>query len=98
VGHQLYRRLPQAFVEGVLEAFNAGRMTEADACTRLGLKRSRSYCCGEIGCGDGRPGRWARPASKAGDGRRRSRRGSIPNAVICKQRRSTSEGASTLPC
>jgi hypothetical protein len=43
VGHQLYRRLPQAFVEEVLEAFNASRMTEQHACTLLGLKRSRLY-------------------------------------------------------
>jgi len=42
VGHQLYRRLPQAFVVEVLETFNGHRMTERQACTLLGLKRSGS--------------------------------------------------------
>jgi len=43
VGHQLYRRLPQAFVVETLEAFNDHRMTERQACALLGLKRSRFY-------------------------------------------------------
>jgi hypothetical protein len=43
VGHQLYHRLPQAFVEEVLEAFNDRRMTERRACELLRLGRSRLY-------------------------------------------------------
>jgi hypothetical protein len=43
VGEQLYRRLPHEFVKEVLEAFNDRRMTEQQACTLLGLKRSRLY-------------------------------------------------------
>lgn len=43
MGQQLYQRLPQAFVEEVLEAFNDQRMTERQACELLGLKRARLY-------------------------------------------------------
>lgn len=43
MGHQLYQRLPQAFVEDVLEAFNDRRMTERQACELLALGRSRLY-------------------------------------------------------
>lgn len=43
MGQQLYRRLPQEFVKEVLEAFNDRRMAEQQACTLLGLKRSRLY-------------------------------------------------------
>ena len=43
MGHQLYRRLPQAFVVETLEAFNDHRMTERQACALLGLKRARLY-------------------------------------------------------
>ena|GEM_PF-3763229 len=39
MGHQLYHRLPQAFVEEVLEAFNDRRMTERPA--RLEARRPR---------------------------------------------------------
>lgn len=43
MGHQLYRRLPQALVVEVLEAFNDHRMTEGQACALLGIKRARLY-------------------------------------------------------
>lgn len=43
MGHQLYRRLPQAFVNEVLEAFNDRRMAEQRARELLGLGRSRLY-------------------------------------------------------
>ncbi len=43
MGQQLYRRVPQALVEEVLEAFNDRRMTERQACAVLGLKRTRLY-------------------------------------------------------
>lgn len=43
MGQQLYRRLPQAFVVEVLEAFNDQRMTEKQACALLGIKRTRLY-------------------------------------------------------
>lgn len=43
MGPQLYQRVPQAFVEEVLEAFNDRRMTEQQACALLGLKRGRLY-------------------------------------------------------
>jgi hypothetical protein len=36
VGQQLYRRVPQAFVEEILEAFNDRRMTERQACALSG--------------------------------------------------------------
>ncbi len=36
---QLHRRLPGPFVGEVLEAFNAHRMSETQACTLLGIKR-----------------------------------------------------------
>src|SRR6202011_2703807 len=40
---QLYRRVAHEFVNVVVEAFNDHRMTEEQACTLLGLKRSRLY-------------------------------------------------------
>ncbi len=40
---QLHRRLPGPFVGEVLEAFNAHRMSETQACTLLGIKRARLY-------------------------------------------------------
>ncbi|MGH2404852.1 MAG: hypothetical protein ACRDGN_10360 [bacterium] len=43
MSQQLYRRLPQAFVVEVLDAFNDHRMTERQACALLGLKRARLY-------------------------------------------------------
>ena len=39
----LHRRLPAPFVEDVLEAFNAGRMSETQACVLLEIKRARLY-------------------------------------------------------
>lgn len=40
---QLHRRLPIAFIEEVLEAFNSNRMSEGQTCTLLGIKRARLY-------------------------------------------------------
>jgi hypothetical protein len=40
---QLHRRLPQEFVEEILEAFNEGRVTEEQAQALLGIKRTRLY-------------------------------------------------------
>lgn len=40
---QLFHRLPSAFVDLTLEAFNNGSICAADACTRLGIGRSRLY-------------------------------------------------------
>jgi hypothetical protein len=43
VGEQIHKRLAKGFVEGVLEGFNEGRLTETQACTMLGIKRARLY-------------------------------------------------------
>lgn len=40
---QLHRRLPQEFVEEILEAFNEGRVTEEQGQALLGIKRTRLY-------------------------------------------------------
>jgi len=40
---QLHRRLHAPFIDDVLEVFNAGRMSEAQACALLELKRARLY-------------------------------------------------------
>ena len=40
---QLHKRLPQDFVEEILEAFNSHRLSEEEACELLGLKRARLY-------------------------------------------------------
>jgi len=41
MGDQLHRRLPQEFVEAVLEAFNEHRISEPRACELLGLHRAQ---------------------------------------------------------
>lgn len=45
MGDQIHRRLPNDFVQEVLEleAFNERRMTEQLACDLLGVKRARFY-------------------------------------------------------
>jgi len=43
MGQQLHKRLPQEFVEEVLEAFNEKRLTEERACELLGIQRARLY-------------------------------------------------------
>ena len=40
---QLHKRLPQDFVEEILEAFNSHRLSEEEACELLGLTRARLY-------------------------------------------------------
>jgi hypothetical protein len=40
---QLHKRLPQDFVEKILEAFNSHRINEEKACELLGNKRARLY-------------------------------------------------------
>jgi len=43
MARQLHCRLPQEFVEEILEAFNEGRVTEEQAQALLGIKRTRLY-------------------------------------------------------
>ncbi len=64
MGQQLYQRLPRAFVEEILEAFNDRRMTERQACALLGLKRAVCMSCGGSGSVTGRPGRLQRPTGR----------------------------------
>jgi hypothetical protein len=40
---QLHKRLPQEFIEGVLEAFNEHRIGEDRACEMLGVRRAQLY-------------------------------------------------------
>ena len=40
---QLHKRLPQEFIQGVLEAFNDHRMGEDRACQMLGIHRAQLY-------------------------------------------------------
>lgn len=56
VGQQLYRRLPQAFVVEVLEAFNDQRMTEKQPCALLGLSAPGCMAFDGSGSGSERPG------------------------------------------
>jgi predicted XRE-type DNA-binding protein len=43
MGEQLHRRLPQALIEEILEAFSQHELSEAQACEMLGIKRARFY-------------------------------------------------------
>jgi hypothetical protein len=43
MGEQLHRRLPQALIEEILEAFSQHELSEVQACEMLGIKRARLY-------------------------------------------------------
>jgi hypothetical protein len=41
MGEQLHRRLPQALIEAILEAFRQHELSAAQACEMRGIRRAR---------------------------------------------------------